>query len=319
MTAKTVKKAETAAEKKLRRQKNRTLFINNIDLYLLLLPALVYLFIFKYIPMGGLVIAFQNYNIFKGITGSEWVGFANFAKLFTYDEFYKILGNTLAISVTKIVLLFPAPIAIALFLNEIRSLTLKKTIQTVIYFPYFLSWIIVAGIFFNILSTSGGLLNNLIVKLGGQPVPFLYDNRYFRWVIILSHGWKTVGWNSIVFIAAIAGIDQELYEAAEVDGASRFRRMISITLPSMVPTIIMMFILTIGHILDAGTEHILTMYNPLVYDTADVIGTYVYRMGIGKMDYSFSAAVGMFESLVGLVLVLTANYLSRKWTEHSIW
>ncbi|MNI05299.1 putative multiple-sugar transport system permease YteP [compost metagenome] len=227
--------------------------------------------------------------------------------------------NTLLISVYKIVLLFPVPILIALVLNEVRLMFFKRTIQTIIYLPHFLSWVIISGLFVTILSTSGGLVNNIIQWFGGEPISFFVSNQYFRSLVVFTAGWKEVGWNAIVFIAAIAGIDQEQYEAASIDGAGRIRRMLHISLPGILPTVVLMFILRLGSVLDAGTEQILTMYNPVVYETADVIGTFVYRIGLGKMDYSFSTAVGLFNSVVGFILIVSGNYISRKLLKRGIW
>lgn len=287
------------------------------DMYLMLIPALVFLVLFKYLPMWGIRIAFQDFNIFDP-SGSEWIGFANFQKLFTSKDFLNVLKNTLIISFAKIAILFPMGIIVALFLNEVHAMWYKKAVQTIIYIPHFFSWIVVAGIFTSILSTTNGLLNQLIELFGGEAVNFITP-AWFRSVIVFSAGWKEVGWNAIVFIAAIAGVGQEMYEAARIDGAGRLRQIWSITLPSIMPTILLMFILRIGSIMNAGTEQILAMYNPVVYDVADVIGTYVYRIGLGKMDYSFSTAVGLFESLVGFILVMTGNWLSRRTTGSSIW
>lgn len=309
------RKTNRKAEKK----KKIVLIKKNFSLYLMLLIPLIYLFIFKYIPMGGLVIAFQDFNIFKGIAESDWVGFANFAKLISQAEFWNVFRNTLLISIYKLVFLFPIPIIVAIFLNEVKNSLVKRSIQTVIYFPHFLSWVVISGIFFNLLSTSGGLVNDLLAHVGVGPIPFLYDNRFFRAVLVIAEGWKGTGWNAIIYIAGIAGISQDLYEAASIDGASRFKQMWYITLPGLMPTIVMILILNLGHILNAGTEQILTMYNPLVYDSADVIGTYVYRIGLGKMNYSFSTAVGLFNSVVGFILVMSGNYFSRKFNEKSIW
>ncbi|MDR2750435.1 MAG: ABC transporter permease subunit [Clostridiales bacterium] len=288
------------------------------DMYLLLVPALAFLAVFKYMPMWGLRIAFQDYNIFAK-DASPYVGLANFQKLASSKDFYGILSNTLIISFLKIGLLFPLGIIIALILNEVRRLFFKKAIQTIIYIPHFFSWIVVAGMFMTILSTSNGLVNNLISALGGTPIKFLTSAKWFRSVLVFSAGWKELGWNAIVFIAAIAGIDQEMYEAANLDGAGRLRTIWSVTLPAILPTIILMFILRTGSILEAGTEQILAMYNPVVYSVADVIGTYVYRVGLGKMDYSFSTAVGLFNSLAGLILVMSGNALSKRFTGSSIW
>jgi putative aldouronate transport system permease protein len=292
---------------------------SNLDMYALLLPGLVFLLLFKYTPMYGILIAFQDFNIFGGIGGSEWVGLAQFEKLIHSSDFMNVLINTLVISLYKIVILFPIPVLIALLLNEVKRMFFKRTIQTVIYLPHFLSWVIISGLFITILSPAGGLVNEIISSFGGHPVSFLTDNQFFRSVIVFTAGWKETGWNAIVFIAAIAGIEQEQYEAAAIDGAGRIRQMISITLPGILPTVVLMFILRIGSLLEAGTEQILTMYNPLVYQTGDVIGTYVYRLGLGQQDYSFSTAVGLFNSVVGFVLVLSGNMLSRKFLNRSIW
>ncbi|MFB9273786.1 ABC transporter permease [Cohnella cellulosilytica] len=293
--------------------------IKNLDMYLLLLPGFLFLVLFKYVPMYGIVIAFQDYNVFDGILASKWVGFQQFDKLIHYPEFYKVFRNTLIISVYKMVLLFPFPILIALILNEIRKMLFKRTIQTVIYLPHFLSWVIVGGLFTNILSPSTGIVNRIIQALGGDPISFLTDNDWFRSVLVFSQGWKEAGWSAVIYIAAIAGINQDLYEAAGIDGAGRFRQIVHITLPGIAPTIVLMLILRLGGLLEAGTEQILVMYNAVVYDTADVIGTYVYRIGLGQMDYSFSTAVGLFNSVIGFVLIVSGNSLSRRWIGRSIW
>lgn len=295
------------------------LAMRNLDYYLLLIPGLIFLAIFKYTPMYGVVIAFQDFNIFEGISGSDWVGFEQFQKLIHSEEFAQVFTNTLLISVYKIVLLFPIPILIALILNEVRVMVFKRTIQTIIYLPHFLSWVIISGLFITILSPSGGLINNIIQWFGGEPISFFMSNSYFRSVVVFTAGWKEVGWNAIVFIAAISGIDQEQYEAASIDGAGRIRKMLYISLPGILPTIVLMFILRLGNVLEAGTEQILTMYNPVVYQTGDVIGTFVYRVGLGKMDYSFSTAVGLFNSVVGFILVISGNYLSKKLLNRGIW
>ncbi|MCT1401176.1 ABC transporter permease subunit [Paenibacillus sp. p3-SID867] len=291
----------------------------NLDMYLLLIPGLMFLLLFKYTPMYGIIIAFQDFNIFGGISGSEWVGMAQFERLLQSDEFLQVLVNTLLISLYKITILFPIPIVIALMLNEVRRMFFKRTIQTIIYLPHFLSWVIISGLFLNILSPSGGIVNEIIRSFGGEPISFFTDNSLFRSLVVFTAGWKEIGWNAIVFIAAIAGIEQEQYEAAAIDGAGRIRQMWSISLPGMLPTIVLMFILRIGSLLEAGTEQILTMYNPLVYETGDVIGTYVYRMGLGQQDYSFSTAVGLFNSAVGFLLIVIGNMLSRTFLNRSIW
>lgn len=292
---------------------------NNVDYYLLLIPGLFFLFLFKYTPMYGVVIAFQDFNIFDGISGSEWVGFEQFHKLMQSEEFAQVFVNTLLISFYKIVLLFPLPILIALILNEVRFSAFKRTIQTIIYLPHFLSWVIISGLFITILSPSGGLVNTFLHWLGFEPITFFMDNRFFRSIIVFTAGWKEAGWNAIIFIAAIAGIEQEQYEAASIDGAGRIRQMLHISLPGIMPTIVLMLILRLGSVLEAGTEQILTMYNPVVYETGDVIGTFVYRVGLGKMDYSFSTAVGLFNSVVGFLLVVSGNFVSKKLVQRGIW
>ena len=289
------------------------------DLYLMMIPGLAFLILFKYVPMYGLTIAFQDFNIFAGITGSEWVGWANFQKLLGSSEFYQVFTNTLLISIYKLVFQFPIPILFAILLNEMRSMFVKRTIQTVIYLPHFLSWVVVSGLFVSILSTPGGLLNQVIQALGGEPIAFMMEKSFSRSGVGTSNIWKDAGYGAIVYIAAISGIDQEIYEAARVDGAGRIRQIIHITIPGLASTIVLMFILRLGQLLNAGTEQILMMYNPVVYEVGDVIGTYVYRMGIGKMDYSFSTAVGLFESVVGFILLMSGNFLCRKLVNRSIW
>lgn len=286
--------------------------------YLMLLPALSLLIAFKYLPMWGIQIAFREFNIFEGISSGEWIGFAQFERLFRSKDFYQILANTCIISVYKIVFLFPLGILIALVLNEIQSSFLKRFTQTLVYIPHFLSWVVIFGLFTSLLS-SNGLLNRLAVALGGEAVSYMVSPAWFRTILVVTAGWKECGWNAIVFIAAIAGIEQEMYEAARIDGAGRLRQIWSITIPSILPTILLMLILRIGSLLTAGTEQILTMYSPVVYDVADVIGTYIYRVGLGKMEYSFTTAVGLFESAVGFGLVVAGNYLSRKFADSSIW
>ncbi|SDC16338.1 putative aldouronate transport system permease protein [Paenibacillus sp. UNCCL117] len=295
------------------------LVLSNYDLYLLLVPGLIFLLLFKYAPMYGIIIAFQDFNIFDGVMGSRWVGLDQFEKLMHSEQFYQVFINTLLISLYKIVLLFPIPIIIALFLNEVRKIFFKKAIQTIIFLPHFLSWVIISGLFINILSPSGGLVNNVIQWFGGEPISFFLDNEFFRSVVVFTAGWKESGWNAIIFIAAIAGIEQEQYEAASIDGAGRIRQMLYITLPGIVPTIILILILRLGYLLEAGTEQILTMYNSVVYETGDVIGTFVYRQGLGQQDYSFSTAVGLFNSVVGFILIVGGNELSKKLIKRSIW
>ncbi len=294
-------------------------FKKNYDLYFLLIPGLIFIAVFKYTPMYGLTIAFQEYNIFAGISGSTWVGFQQFQKLFSSPDFLNVLRNTITISLAKIVFIFPIPIFIAIILNEIKSMFFKRTVQTIIYLPHFLSWVIVSGLVFDVLAPSTGIINDIIKTFGGSSISFLTDNHWFRTVVVASEGWKEIGYSAIVFIAAIAGIDQEQYEAARVDGAGRIKQMIYITLPGMWSVVLLMFILKLGSVLQAGTEQILLLYNAVVYETGDVIGTFVYRTGIGQMNYSFTTAVGLFESVIGFILVISGNFLSKKTSGRSIW
>jgi len=289
------------------------------DLYLLLIPGIILVLLFKYTPMYGIIIAFKDFNIFKGMAESPWVGFKNFEKLFASPDFMRVFSNTLIISLMKIVCLFPLPIVVALLMNELKAVFFKRSIQTVVYLPHFLSWVIVSGLFIDILSTNGGMVNKIITSFGFDPVPFFMDNGIFRWVLIVSAGWKETGWSTIIYLAAITMIDPSLYEAAKIDGANKFRQILHITLPGLIPIILLMLILRLGSILDAGTEQILVMYNPTVYNVSDVIGTYVYRIGLGEQNYSFSTAVGLFESVVAFILIISGNYLSRKYLQRGIW
>ncbi len=293
--------------------------LQNYDLYLMLLPGLIYLIIFKYLPMYGITIAFKDFNLFKGISGSEWVGLKHFRELMQYKDFYNVLRNTFLISIFKLIITFPLPIIVALMLNEIRNMAFKRSLQTVIYIPHFLSWVVVAGIFTSILSPSSGLLNMILGKMGIEPIPFMMSPKWFRSVLVATSAWKETGYSAVIYIAAIAGIDQEQYEAAQIDGAGRLAQIRHITFPGIASTIVLLLILKLGRILDAGTEQILMMYNPTVYDVGDVIGTYVYRIGIGKQQYSTTTAVGLFNGVIGFILVISGNFISKKLTDKSIW
>lgn len=316
-----------ATTKKLKISRNRGVsakqvwkdIVKDWDLYLMLIPGLLIILLFKYTPMYGLIIAFKDFNIFDGYAASPWVGFDNFERLFQSRDFGIVFRNTIIISFLKIGILFPLPIIVALLMNEMKNMIAKRTIQTVIYLPHFLSWVIVSGLFIDLLSSNGGMINKLIASMGLEPISFFLDSDYFRSVLITSAGWKETGWSTIIYLAAFATIDSQLYEAARMDGAGRMRQVWHITIPGIVPTIILMFILRLGSILEAGTEQILIMYNPTVYKVADVIGTYVYRVGLGNQDYSFSTAVGLFESVIAFTLVVSGNALSRKYLHRGIW
>ncbi len=291
----------------------------DMALHILLFPPVVFMIVFRFLPLTWIVMAFQDYNIFRGLAGSPWVGLHHFRKLFSSEEFLLVFRNTLIINIYRIVFLFPAPIIVALLLNEIRTLLFKRVVQTIIYIPHFLSWVVIAAIFIQILSVDGGLVNQMLMALGIRPVPFLMDKRFFRGILVFTAGWKDVGWNTIIYLAAITGIDPNLYEAAMVEGAGRFRKMWHITLPGIATTVIVLLLLRMGQILTSNVDQVLMLYNPLVYEVGDVLGTYVYRMGLGKMEYSFGTAVGLFNSVIGFVLLLGANALTRKLGDRSIW
>lgn len=293
---------------------------NNIWLYILLLPVLAYIFVFKYLPMFGIAIAFQNFNFVDGILGSEWIGLYNFKVLFSADgEFLKILSNSLLLSLYNLLIGFPMPIILAILLNEIRNKAFLRFSQTAIYLPHFISWVVVSGMVMNFLSPNNGVVNYLITMFGGEPVGFMTDPKYFRSIVVISTIWKETGWGTIIYLAAITGIDQDLYEAADIDGANRLRKMIHITLPSLKGTIVVLFIMRLGNILDNGFEPVFLLHNTLTLDVADVFELYTYRMGIQLGQYSYSTAVGIFKSIVGFLLIISANTMVRKMGESSIW
>lgn len=289
------------------------------DLYLIMIPGIVYFLAFKYAPMWGVVIAFQDYSVFAGIRDSDWVGLKHFTDMFHDSDFFNIFKNTLLISLYKLVWGFPGPIILALLLNEVRHMSYKRLIQTLAYLPHFLSWIIVAGILNNILSPSTGIVNEVLGWFGIEPIFFLADPGWFRTVLVSSDIWKEIGWGAIVYLAALAGIDPQLYEAATVDGANKWHQLRHITLPALLPTVVILFILRLGHVLDVGFEQIFVLYNPMVYGVADVIETYVYRVGLTQAQFSFSTAVGLFKSVIGLFLVVASNKLAKKLGHDGIW
>lgn len=293
-------------------------------LYLMLIPGLFFLFIYKLLPLWGLQIAFKNYKIFaaetpwKAITASEWAGLRHFKKLFASSQFAKVLRNTLEINFLKILWLFPIPILCAILLNEIRNAFYRKLCQTMIYVPYFFSWVLIFGIFYSLLG-SYGIVNSLITSLGGERINFFGDQSIFRSVLVFTEGWKEVGYNTVIYLAAITGIDVTLYEAAKVDGANKFRQIWNITLPGLLPTIVLMLILKVGYILTTGFEQVLVFYSAPVYDVADIIETYVYRIGLGQADFSLATALGLFNAVVAFILIVGANTVSKKTLGRSIW
>ena len=289
-------------------------------LFILLLAALIWTIIFKYGPMYGVLIAFKKYRILEGIWGSPWVGFDHFIRLFTgATEFGEVFRNTVLISLYRLFFGFPAPILLALLLNEVYQRHFKRVVQTISYLPHFLSWVVLAGVIRSVLSPSTGAINAAITGMGGEAIFFLADKSWFVIVLISTGVWQSVGWGSIIFLAAISSVDQELYEAAIVDGAGKIRQAWSITIPSIIPVIIILFILQIGNILDAGFDQIFNLYNPAVYDVADIIDTYVYRIGLVDLNFSLSAAVGLFKNVIGLILVIIVNRIAKIFGEYGIW
>ncbi|MFC7877647.1 ABC transporter permease [Isoptericola sp. NPDC057391] len=301
------------------RRKRASALWKHKALYLMAVPGILYFLVFKYAPMGGLVIAFQDYMPFLGIGGSPWVGFDHFVRFFTEDTFMVLLRNTVVISLLLLIFSFPVPIILALLLNEVRTKVFQRSVQTVIYLPHFMSWVIVASIFYVLLSTDGGAVNNLIVEWGGQPIPFLTDPDWLRPLYVGQEIWKGAGWGTIVYLAAMTAVDTQLYEAAELDGAGRMRQTWHITLPAIRPTIIVMFILAIGDFLELGFEHMFLVMNSLNRSVGDIFDTYVYTTGIENGQLSYAAAVGLFKGLVGLILVVMANRLAKKFGEEGVY
>ncbi|WP_246313569.1 ABC transporter permease [Paenibacillus foliorum] len=299
--------------------KRKPYWYKHWQIYSMVLPGLIYFILFKYIPLTGVIIAFQDYNVFNGIFGSKLVGLKHFYNLFTYPEFLRVLKNTLLISIYQIVLGFPAPIALAMLMNEVRRMFFKRTVQTILYLPHFLSWVIVGGLVINFLSPSSGMVNDILRWMGKEPVFFMQEPGYFRSIVVISAIWKEVGWGTIIYLAALAGINPELYEAAEVDGAGKLKQAFSITLPSLLPTIMVLLLLRVGNVLDLGFEQIYMLLNPLVTETGEIIDTYIYRIGLLGGQYSYTTAIGLFKSLVGVILVVGANQLSKKTTGNSIY
>ncbi len=293
-------------------------------LYIMLVPGLFFLIVYKFLPLYGITIAFKDYSIFAGnnpldaIAKSDWVGLQHFERLFASSSFVKVLLNTLIINAYKIVFLFPIPIICAILLNEIRNKVYRRLAQTAIYIPYFFSWVVTFGIFYSLLGTYG-IVNSGLAVLGFERISFFSNPNVFRGLLVFTEGWKEIGWNTVIYLAAITGIDISLYEAARVDGASKLRQIWHITLPGMASTIILMLILKIGYILDTGFEQILVFYNATVYDVADVIQTYVYRMGLGQSDFALGTALGLFNSVVAFILIVGANSISKKILHKSIW
>lgn len=280
-------------------------------LYLMLLPAIAAMLFFHYVPMYGIQIAFKDFKPRQGIWGSDWVGLKYFMRMFREYTFLSVLRNTLLISFLKLAICFPAGVVFALLLNEIGNLRLKKAAQTISYLPHFISWVVLGGIVKTLFSLNGPV-NALVTLFGGEKTMYLTKSGYFIPILILTEIWKTMGWGSIVYLAAIAGVPAELYESAQMDGASRLQRMRYITFPSILPVVVTLFILRVGNIMNAGFDQIFNLYSPIVYDVADIIDTYSYRVGLLDNDFSYSTAIGLFKNVIGVALMLSVNQLSRR-------
>ena len=294
------------------------LALGNWELYLFLLPTVAYFLIFRYYPMYGIQIAFRNYKATKGITGSQWVGLKNFERFFSATDFGKLLFNTLSVSVGTLLCSFPVPILLALLLNQMPSRTYKKIVQTVVYAPHFISMVVLVGIISLFFSPSSGIINFLIRSMGGEAIHFMGDPAWFRPLYIGSEIWQNAGWGSILYLAALSSISPELHEAAVVDGANKFQRIWHVDLPGILPTIVIMFILNSGKVMAVGFEKAYLMQTSLNLSASEIIATYVYKRGLLQSQFSFSTAVGPFESVANLILILTVNFISRRVTDSSL-
>lgn len=294
-------------------------FLRDRWLYLMALPGILFFLIFKYVPMYGVIMAFQDFKPHLGFSGSPWVGFKHFERFFGEDQFWMLFRNTFLLAIYNLIFFFPLPIILALMLNELRSERFKRFIQTFVYIPHFVSWVVVVGIFYILFTTEGGAVNEMLFKLTGEKIPFLLEPEWFRTMIVTQSIWKEVGWGTIIFLAALAGVDLQLYEAARIDGAGRWRQLWHITLPAIRSTIVILLILRLGNFLDSGFEHIFLMLTATNREVGEVFDTYVYVKGLTQAQFSYSAAVGLFKSVVGLVLVVAANWLAKRFGEEGVY
>lgn len=308
-------KTLSMSPRKTRRKKRLNTEV--ISYNLLMLPGMVLLLIFAVLPMIGIVIAFQHFIPAKGIFGSEWVGLENFRLIFNLPDSWIVLRNTLILAISKMIVGTVVPIFFALILNEIRCMPYKKFAQTAVYMPYFLSWVLLGSIFLSMLSTDG-IINAVIRGFGGEPVMFMASNKWAPVIVVVTDCWKNFGYGSIIYLAALSGVNVNLYEAAAMDGANRLKQIWHVTLPAIIPTIVLVATLSLGNVLNAGFDQIYNMYNPLVYESIDIIDTFVYRIGLVDMQYGLSTAVGLFKSVVSMVLIILSYWLARKWTGYRI-
>lgn len=309
-------------QKKVMKNKTplRKLIYRDRHLIIMSLPMIVFFLIFSYVPMVGLSLAFTNYKPVLGITGSPFVGFDNFIKVFQNPFFPRLMKNTFLIGLYTLLWSFPFPILFALAVNEIRNSKFQKVVQTISYMPYFISIVVIVGLLSNFLSPTTGVINHIYTMItGNDSISFMSEPKYFRFLYVASEIWQTFGWNSIIYLAALAGVDIALYDSAKVDGANRFQQMLYITLPSIMPTIIIMLVLNMGKVMGVGFEKIILMYSPSTYEVADVIATYTYRRGIVQSDYGFGTAIGLFNSVINMIFIVGANWFSKKFSDTSVW
>jgi putative aldouronate transport system permease protein len=293
--------------------------VRDWQLYTLLLLPVLYFLTFKYVPMLGVVIAFKDYNIFNGIWASPWVGFETFQEVFKMDGFYRALRNTFLLNLLDLIISFPIPIILAVLLNELRLKWFKKGAQMILYLPHFISWVIIGGMAIQLLATNSGIVNTVLNKFGMEAIPFLTEPLYWVMTYLGIGIWQSAGWGTIIYLAALTGINKDLYEAAEVDGANRMRKIWHITLPGIKPTIIILLIINIGHMASIGFDRPFVLSNPLVTDVSEVISTYVYSIGIQSARYTIATAIGLFQAVVGLIFLLSADFISRKVNDQGIW
>ncbi len=293
--------------------------LRELPLHLMMLPSVILLFCFSYLPLAGMVIAFQKFIPAKGLFGDQkWIGLDNFKYVFMLPNFQSVLWNTLYIATMKIILGLVIPIIVAILINEVTSTNLKKGIQTAIYLPYFLSWVVLGGIFIDLLAPGDGLVNQVIMAFGGEPIFFLGDNKWFPFTLIVTETWKSFGYGTIVYLAAITGIDLNLYEAAQIDGANRWKQIWHITLPGMRMVIVLLMVLSLGNVLNAGFDQVFNMYSPPVYASGDIVDTFVYRIGMLEAQFGVATAVGLFKSLISLILISTAYWFAYKFADYQL-
>lgn len=307
-----ITKVDTDINLSVKKRKKIKYFKTVLSLYGLLLPAIILLFVFHYIPMYGLIISFKNFSPYKGILGSDWIGLKHFLYFLTDVKFWQVMRNTLILNSYDICFGFTAPIIFALLANEIMNKHYKRIMQTISYLPHFLSWIVVSGVFYQMLSPSSGMVNSLLGLFGIKSIFFMTEQNLFRGIAVFAEIWKSIGWSSILYFSVISGIDLELYDASMIDGAGRFRQAINITLPGMIPMITLLFLLRLSSIFSTGFERIFLLQNPLVYNVSDVISTYVYRLGLEQAQYSLTTAIGLTQSILGFLLLVSANKISKK-------